>query len=138
MIAFGFKHTNSESYKYIIDGTNSVNDFIDIAKNLPFKRILGLGQYSGKDKSKIRIELQCNNKFRNNIISSSTEIISTNPWFVESEDFVYAKAMGNSYCNLVSYKLMGSINNLVEYTFLHIPKEYDLQKAVNIINQQIV
>ena len=89
--------------------------------------VLGLGQYSGKDKDKLRIETICKNKFRNKLIDingKSEYLISTqiNPG-VESKN---ACGIGNSYCNLLSYLIASKNNN---YAFIHIPKNFDIETA---------
>lgn len=88
--------------------------------------ILGLGSYSGVDQDKIRIETVCSNQFRNDFVEGDqyTEI-EINPFLKPTAAIKYATAIGNSYCNLVSWKIMQLINHdkfHSFYTFLHIPK----------------
>ena len=105
---------------------NNINMYLDmlIHDQPPF--ILGLGSYSGVDQDNIRIETICSNQFRNNFIEgdhyTETEI---KPFLKPTAFMKYTKAIGNSYCNLVSWKIMQLINQNKlnsHYTFLHIPK----------------
>jgi pyrrolidone-carboxylate peptidase len=90
-------------------------------------RILGLGTYSGVDQDKIRVETVATNRFRNDSIEANApvEININNYLEPSSENFKMASALGNSYCNLISWKIMrlisdGSLKS--KYSFLHIPK----------------
>lgn len=88
--------------------------------------ILGLGSYSGIDQDKIRIETTCTNQFRNQYIDGQKLIHTGIKPFLKPNSFMkYATAIGNSYCNLISYRIMQLITRRelhAHYTFLHIPK----------------
>jgi pyrrolidone-carboxylate peptidase len=54
--------------------------------------------------------------------------------------FKLSDGIGNSWCNLVSYRIMGLIENRElgsRYTFVHIPKGFEIQCAVEEINNLI-
>ena len=89
--------------------------------------VLGLGTYSGVDQDKIRIETICTNQFRNNVINGDThKKTEINHFLLPTENMKYASAIGNSYCNLVSWKIMQLINQEKlesQYTFLHVPRK---------------
>ncbi len=55
--------------------------------------------------------------------------------------FKYADAVGNSWCNLISWKIMRLIENGIlrsRYAFLHIPKGFDQKLAVDVIDQALL
>lgn len=115
-----------------------VEDFLTYVKLNKPQKILGLGVYSGKDKSQIRLETLAKNKFRNNIIGEFEEFQLDQ--IVQSSYFKIARGLGNSWCNLVSYKIMnmkssGDITSL--YSFLHIPSTMDLLTATAIIKSTL-
>ncbi len=93
--------------------------------------ILGMGHYSGRDKSHLRLEQICKNKFRDIILGETTEYYFGD-YFKDKFDpeyFKLAYAMGNSFCNLSCYKISEVIekNNLnSKLCFVHIPKSFDL------------
>ena len=119
----GIKHTN----KVLLDSrTESIDQFIESASKLKGKRVLGLGQYSGRDKDKLRIELICNNKFRNTHLGLKKLTIA--PFIEPLGNSKYARGLGNSYCNLVSVRLINKTN--VSYSFIHIPKSIEVSRAV--------
>ncbi len=105
------------------------------------KYILGLGVYTGRDQDKIRIETKCTNQFRNNVIEEKTiEEIDINYFLTPSISSKYATAIGNSYCNLVSWKIMRLIETKQlqsQYTFLHVPKSMKAMTAVKEIDQML-
>lgn len=158
ILIFAFKNNISEDILNGIDipnkhllSTKSEVKFQQDFDELPnlirtgkFEHIIGLGQYTGKDKDKIRIEQIASNHFRNNRIGQSEylEIPSAlkNSNF-DPEYFKLARGLGNSWCNLVSYKIVESIkhNDLkVTYDFLHTPKIFDKTIATSAINNLIL
>lgn len=53
----------------------------------------------------------------------------------------YATAMGNSWCNLISWKIVELIQNgklKSHYTFVHIPKDFPISEAAEIINDALL
>lgn len=100
--------------------------YLDILIHDQPSYVLGLGSYSGADQDKIRIETICSNQFRNDFSEGDqyTEI-KINPFLKPTAAMKYATAIGNSYCNLISWKIMQMINYEKlhsHYTFLHVPK----------------
>jgi pyrrolidone-carboxylate peptidase len=107
------------------------------------QHIIGLGIYTGKDQEAIRIETTAKNQFRNMTIESTASMDDT----IEQSSFLtpitgtkLASSMGNSWCNLISWKIMriikdGSLHS--QFTFLHIPKTFPQLQATAIINQMI-
>lgn len=105
---------------------NNLDKYLDMLVHDQPPYILGLGSYSGVDQDKIRIETICSNQFHNDLVDGDqyTEV-EIKPFLEPSATMKYAKAIGNSYCNQVSWKIMQLINNgklNSQYTFLHIPK----------------
>lgn len=146
--AFAFENNVSEkaleklpldqNRKKVLSGVGSIEQYINYLKAEEPKYILGLGEYSGKDKDKIRIETVCTNKFRNLPKSKQLPI---NYFFEPTESFKLAYGIGNSYCNLVSFKIMSLIENHeidAKYTFLHIPKNLNNIIASKQISQQLL
>lgn len=137
-LVFAFRHTIAEEIlkhlklpgnvdKILLDSSvEAVDHFIATTNFSQYQHILGLGMYSGRDQDKIRIETECISQFRNN--KQNLEILPI-PYFIEpSEHMKSAKGMGNSWCNLVSYKLLKRVPD-VKYTFLHVPKRFDVRVA---------
>lgn len=121
--------------------SNNIDHYLKMLIHDQPKYILGLGTYTGVDKDSIRIETISKNQFRNDVIENdfpiSKQIVIT-PFVKESENTKLASALGNSWCNLISYKIMRLIENKElnsKYTFLHIPSSYDFNKAVEIIDE---
>lgn len=88
--------------------------------------VLGLGSYSGTDQDKVRVETICTNKFRNDLVEGDKyKQIEIELFIKPAEDMKYARGIGNSYCNLVSWKITQLIKQKklkAQYAFLHIPK----------------
>ncbi len=127
MFVFAFKGTSSpHSNTHFIDSSEEAIDKLleELIKLQPDK-ILGLGKYSGKDQAQVRIEIICTNKFRNKILGDQLIQLPI-PYFLEpNKNMKLASGIGNSWCNLVSYKIVLAINSgkiKSKYTFLHIPK----------------
>lgn len=105
---------------------NNLDKYLDMLLHDQPPHILGLGSYSGVDQDKIRIETICSNQFRNDLVEGDqyTEA-EIKPFLKPTEAMKYAKAIGNSYCNQISWKIITLINQgklRSQYTFLHIPK----------------
>lgn len=146
---FGFRHTNSEKLLTIFPGNSKVlldSSQIDIEKyveKVKLERpqyVLGLGEYSGKDSNHLRVEVLCSNKFRNSILGSKVQQIEYKPFIKIKEKMPIKRAygIGTSWCNLVSYKLLTSFSSdEINYTFIHIPKTFNLQLAKDTILEGI-
>lgn len=120
--------------------SNNIDHYLKMLIHDQPKHILGLGTYTGVDKDKIRIETITTNQFRNNVIEDTFPIskeIIINPFIKESVNTKLASALGNSWCNLISYKIMRLIEDKKlksKYTFLHIPSSFKVDEAVEIID----
>lgn len=123
---------------YQVFGETSVKSYMNFLIHDQPAYIIGLGLYSGVDQGKIRIEQKCSNKFRNEYReeTSLTEI-EINYFLQPLRNSKYASGIGNSYCNLISYKIMKLIQSgelKAQYTFLHIPKlmkQWEAQKEID-------
>jgi pyrrolidone-carboxylate peptidase len=88
---------------------------VDFSK---YDYVIGVGQYSGRDQDKIRIERSCSAQFRNKNRGAKRIKI---PYFLsENECMKLSDGIGNSYCNLLSYNIVTKFP-AIKYTFLHIP-----------------
>jgi pyrrolidone-carboxylate peptidase len=111
---------------YIVYG-NNIDHYLKMLLHDQPSHILGLGSYSGVDQDKIRIETITTNRFRNDPIEAYApdELRINNYLETSNENFKVVSALGNSYCNLISYKIMRLIEKgklKSQYSFLHIPK----------------
>lgn len=149
LIAFAFKNTIAEKvlyqltfeHSYVIqsDRKEIINFVKHISLNAP-QFIIGIGEYSGRDRELIRIETMCSNKFRNTISGDSLEKVRLHTFLKPGKHSKYATGIGNSYCNFVSYEIMRKIRDCklpTRYNFLHIPKEFDSQMATQEITSLI-
>lgn len=152
LYAFGFSKNNITTYiLYNLNSPdmvyqifpNNIEHFLKIVRYEKPTHLLGIGVYTGVDSESMRIENTCKNQFRNEQIDKKLPKnfnFSINYFIEPGGCFKLATAMGNSYCNLVSYKIMNLINkeNLVtRFTFLHIPKTFNKQLAVEQISSRI-
>jgi hypothetical protein len=110
----------------------AIADLINNIRSLKPKRVLGLGDYNGRDQDKLRIETICNNKFRNQVLKENN--LEIKPFLKPLNRSKYAKGLGNSWCNLVSLKIVNSKVADLEYCFIHVPKDFDIDGAVKEIN----
>ncbi len=143
---FSFPPTKNIMYQlrntdcsYIVNPNNLDHYLMMLLLDQP-KYILGLGSYSGVDQDKIRIETICTNQFRNKFDGKVLKQTKLNYLLKPNENLKLGKAMGNSHCNQVSWKIMELINGgelRSKYTFLHIPKSMPIGVATPIINQII-
>ena len=129
ILIFGFKNTTCEKIIYGLEDTadtvlleSSSEKIIQFVESLNFEKyrfVIGMGEYSGRDTNKIRIETLCTDTFRNSKGVSHTLSI---PYFFRAiHPFKLAKGIGNSWCNLISYQILQRNQN-TRFTFLHIPK----------------
>ena len=124
---------------YIIN-QNNLDHYLKLLLQDQPKCILGLGSYSGINQEKIRIETVCTNQFRNNYDGGVPKQITLNYFLQPNENLKLGKAMGNSYCNQISWKIMELISGgelSSKYTFLHIPKSMPAWQAANFIDQSL-
>lgn len=123
--------------KYIIPNSlEGVEKFVEFVKKNKPSKVLLFGMYSGKDQDKLRIETFCTNKFRNTIDEESLKVIPIPYFFQRTEKIKLAKGIGNSWCNLASYKLLSTVPKL-EYTFLHVPQRHSVKSALEEVLNQI-
>lgn len=147
---FGFTANNVSSkilYKlksidccYLI-WSNNIEHYLQMLLHDQPQFILSMGAYSGKDSEAIRIETAVNNKFRNiPIDTGKPQAISLFPFLQPLAGMKLASGLGNSWCNLVSWKIIKLINQKSlksQYTFLHIPNTFPVYKAVTIIEDSL-
>ena len=121
--------------------SNNIDHYLKMLIHDQPKFILGMGTYTGIDKGNIRIETVTKNQFRNEVIEKDFPIskqIAINPFIKQSTSTKLATALGNSWCNLISYKIMRLIENKElksKYTFLHMPSSFNSDFAVEIIDR---
>jgi hypothetical protein len=145
LLIFGFRGSISEKVATGLSGDGDVvlldpsepaiNQFvrgIDLDK---YTHILGLGSYGGLGTSEIRIETKCTSQS-----GSSTDDLHkmTIPFFLKSSSRLkLTNGIGNSWSNLVSYKIVTSYPG-TPFTFLHVPATFLPGDAVAIIRQQLI
>lgn len=124
--------------------SNNIDHYLKMLIHDQPKHILGMGTYTGVDKDSIRIETVTKNQFRNDVIENDFPIskqIIINPFIKESENTKLASALGNSWCNLISWKIMRLIENKVlesQYTFIHIPSLFKLDYSIEVVENILV
>ena len=149
--AFAFAGNISSKVLYRLKSTDC--SFLAYPNNIDFylkmllhdqpRYILGMGVYSGKDQESIRIETTTNNKFRNEKIEpllEADETLTLKNFLIPTEGAKLASGLGNSWCNLVSWKIMQLINQKLlssKYSFLHIPTSTPLPIALTTIEKMI-
>lgn len=120
---------------------NSCEKYLDFLVHDNPEYILGLGVYSGRDQDKIRIERACTNKFRNNFVDGISLIrLDIDPYLEPLEVSRYAQGIGNSFCNLLSWKItrfIGSGRLTSRYTFLHLPKTMNVLQIVSEVDNML-
>ncbi len=116
----GFDH------RTLLWGVASIDRFVQKLLADQPDYILGMGIYGGRDREHIRIETTCFNKFRRKEIMPGAPEKLDIPYFVQpTETSILAKSIGNSWCNLVSWKIVEQIikgDLKSRFTFLHLPK----------------
>ena len=124
-------------------GMKELNKLLEIIKFDKYEHIVGIGEYGGRDKDQIRIETVCKSKFRNDVIEQGgpAEISLRSFWKDQVDSFQGFKlgtSMGNSWCNLASYKIMKLLEtdelSNVRYDFLHVPGSLGVEKGRDLIN----
>lgn len=144
ILAFGFKENLSgsiveqldeQTHKIILESeVCAIDNFLESTNLRNYDYILGVGSYSGVDKDRIRIETVCTSQFRND--KSNLITIKMKPFFQSSKRLKLTYRIGNSYCNLVSYKILAKYPDL-KFTFLHVPRDYSQKHAIEEINSQL-
>ena len=119
------KSSERELVEFIASNNLSMYDYI-----------FGLGEYTGRDRDSIRVEKRCNTKFRNKKYRDNKIEINYD-FDYKAKHIKLADGIGNSYCNLLSLLILQK-NPSVQYSFLHIPKTFDANLAVDIIDAQIM
>ncbi|HEY4505683.1 MAG TPA: hypothetical protein VJG67_03260 [Candidatus Paceibacterota bacterium] len=127
---------------YYLVYPNNVEHYLEMLLRDQPPYVLGLGTYSGVDQDQIRIETVCTNKFRNDYVDGmEKQKITINSFLHGNSQIKLAEAVGNSHCNLVSWRIMQLINQgklNAQYTFLHIPKNMRPWVAIEIIDQKLI
>lgn len=117
---------------------NNIDHYLSMLIHDQPPYILGLGAYSGIDQNQIRIEKKFSNQFRNGYIEGSDYAeLKIQPFLHPSAQMKIANAIGNSYCNLVSWKIAQLTQQKLlssRYTFLHIPKTMSGKTASKVID----
>ncbi len=145
VLVFGFRGTIAEKVakelhdtadvKIIASSEQNVERFISETDFSAYDYIIGMGSYSGHDKDKVRVEASCSNQFRNDKTRLRKLEI---PYFIEPKGiFKFARGIGNSWCNLVSYALL-SKNPDIQYTFLHIPKSQSYKTVADEVRKVLL
>jgi len=140
-----FKATNTEKIAkhlqvpvdkiYIESDQDWINQFVANTDFTKYDYILGMGEYSGHDKRAIRIETECTSQFRNN--KDDLQKLSI-PYFLEPKSpLKLANGIGNSWCNLLSHKVLSKVPD-AKFTFLHIPKTFNVGTATQAIERQLL
>jgi hypothetical protein len=116
---------------HIIDNKiSSIENFVEDMCCKKASYIVSLGEYSGVDRDKLRYETECNKKFRNSNLAGFN-ILKNDNFLKTGKLSRYTSGMGNSWCNLLSIKMLNAPKKNYRYAFIHIPKSFDVQKAVN-------
>lgn len=149
LIIFGFRGTITESilrslplaHKRVVESSVSAIDaLIDESMEAAPKYIIGMGQYTGRDRDRLRVETVCTNKFRNSIEGNAFEVLEISEFLVPSLRSKFARGMGNSWCNRVSYCIAKRIldqNLPTQYAFIHIPASFNAILAAEEIHMMI-
>lgn len=132
---------NNLDNRYLLFGKVSIDKYCEkLLKDQP-EYILGMGIYTGRDQTHLRIETRCSNKFRREYINSNSLIeLEIKPFVDPSEDIILAQSIGNSWCNLISYKILSLIKAHKlnsNYTFIHLPKKMGVEYISELLNNQL-
>ncbi len=88
--------------------------------------------YNRTDKDNLRIETHYS------VRKNKSQI---NYFLTPSKNTKLTNGIGNSYCNYASAQIMNLINIgklKAKYTFLHIPKTFQVDKAINEIEEMLL
>lgn len=126
--------------KHILSDKSSIDRYImQLLEENP-KYILGLGSWSGRDNTAIRIETRCTNKWRNQISGDRLESATIKLFVQITKRTKLTDKMGNSFCNYISWRIVKLIQRgklTSHYTFLHIPKNMEVSTAATYISEMI-
>ncbi len=118
---------------------SAISKFAQYLDPSKYSLILALGLYTGRDRDYLRIETLATSKFRS---SGSDKDIRKLPNFIQpSQGLKIASAMGNSYCNLISYSIAGRIKETgsdTPFSFVHIPNIFKAKAAAQVLNDALV
>lgn len=123
--------------------SNNIDHYLYMLMHDQPKYILGMGTYTGTDQNLIKIETLVKNQFRNRIIDrkfSASHKHLIHPFIKQVSRTKYASGFDDSFCNLVSWKIVSliEIGELrSQYAFLHIPKSYTSKDALAVIEDLI-
>ncbi len=127
----------SQFQTYTIESDfSSLADFVKTADVLDAKYIIGLGQYSGRDRDMLRIETRCNKNFRNNPIEKSNKL-QLDDILTLTDKSKRATGLGNSWCNLISVMMLNNTKRNYLYAFIHIPKNFNPKVAAKEILEML-
>lgn len=119
----------SQFQTYTIESDfSSLADFVKTSSTLDVQYIIGLGQYSGRNRDMLRIETRCNKNFRNNQIEKSDKLQLDNILTLTDKSKL-ATGLGNSWCNLMSVMMLNNTKRNYLYAFIHIPKNFNAKVA---------
>jgi len=132
---FAFKWTNAlkvaEKFYdniYSLESSVAAIDYLcSLLLTIKPQKIIGFGDYSWPDNDFFRLETFCTNRFRNEFLDSSgLKKYQLSLIFDQDSRRKLAYGIGNSRCNLVSYKIsrLADLNNYrAKYWFVHVPKK---------------
>ena len=129
---------NNLDNKYLLWGKVSIDKYCKKLLIDQPEYILGLGQYTGRDKECIWMETECSSRYGNN--REKIKYLKIRPFFKETKLIKKSNHIGYSYCNLVSYnisKLIQEKRLKSKYTFLHIPKNMFVEIVRDEINKEV-
>jgi pyrrolidone-carboxylate peptidase len=144
ILVFAFKDTIAEkiareletsaAIRIVDSSKHAIDELVRHIQQRDYDYILGMGMYSGRDQDQLRIEKECSSQFRND--KDDLEYLA-HPYFMKPDESIKeATGIGNSWCNLASYKVMKKISPK-HFTFLHIPKTFNINKAAKLIDKQL-
>lgn len=122
---------------------NNIEQYLDILLHDQPKYIVGLATYSGGDPNFIKIETLTKNQFRNSVIENELPMskkLLIKPFVKQIPQTKYASALGNSWCNLVSWKIVKLIEDEKlnsQYTFLHIPDSFKYRETLEVLEEML-
>ena len=121
--------------KYVFSSEQAIKRFVTNTDFSGYTHVLCMGRYGGRDQDKLRLETVCSSKFRRT--DPINERLEITPFIEPNDKTKLASAIGNSWCNLLSYSLLKEIDGRCEFTFVHIPKKMRIEKAAGILKQSI-
>lgn len=120
---------------YLHSDRNWLERFVADTDFSKYDYILTIGSYSGRDKESIRTETECTSQFRNQ--RDNLHRLAIPYYFKPEPPFKLSSGIGNSWCNLLSYQILSKMPN-ARFTFLHIPKDFDVDIASRAIDKQLL